>query len=88
MHGTEKIEFNGQSFDVYVQIDGYDENIIPESGKSVFLEFLNRLNEYTAKIAEAVFQYYCMRREELGYSDEFNADYPALNSSEEIMLRT
>lgn len=84
-YGTEKVEFNGQSFDVDVQIDGYDESIIPESGKSVFLNFLHKLNGYTAKIAEAVFQYYCVRREELGYSDEFNADYSAISKSEEIL---
>lgn len=84
-YGTEKVEFNGQSFDVDVQIDGYDESIIPESGKSVFLNFLHKLNGYTAKIAEAVFQYYCVRREELGYLDEFNADYPAISKSEEIL---
>lgn len=84
-YGREKAEFNGQSFDVDVQIDGYDENIIPESGKSVLTDFLNRLNGYTEKIAEAVFQYYCVRREELGYSDEFNADYPELSEPEEIL---
>lgn len=84
-YGTEKVEFNGQNFDVDVQIDGYDESIIPESGKSVFLNFLHKLNGYTAKIAEAVFQYYCVRREELGYSYEFNADYPAISKSEKIL---
>lgn len=84
-YGREKLEFNGQSFDVDVQIDGYDENIIPESGKIVLMDFLNKLNGYTEKIAEAVFQYYCVRREELGYSNEFNADYPALSKSEEIL---
>ena len=47
--GRETAAFNGQCYDVDVQIDGYDETIIPESGKKVFLDFLNRLNQYTEK---------------------------------------
>lgn len=84
-YGTEKVDFNGQSFDVDVQINGYDESMIPESGKNAFLDFLNKLNNYTVKIAEAVFQYYCEMRDELGYSDEVNADYPALSKPKEIL---
>lgn len=86
-YGMEKVDFNGQRFDVDVQIDGYDESIIPESGKNALLDFLNNLNNYTAKIAEAVFKYYCARRDELGYSDEVNADYPALSKPKEILKR-
>ncbi len=84
-YGTEKVDFNGQSFDVDVQIDGYDESMIPESGKNAFLDFLNKLNNYTVKIAEAVFQYYCEMRDELGYSDEVNVDYPSLSKPKEIL---
>ena len=84
-YGTEKVDFNGQSIEVDVQIDGYDDSMIPESGKNAFLDFLNILNHNTAKISEAVFQYYCERREELGFADEVNADYPAVSKPEEIL---
>ena len=83
--GQETVTFNGQCFDVDVQIDGYDETIIPESGKNALLDFLNRFGQYTEKIAEVVFRYYCDRREGLGYADEVNADYPALNRPREIL---
>ena len=31
-----------------------------------------------------MFEYYCARREELGYADEANADYPALGEANEL----
>ena len=84
-YGIEEVEFNGQSCHVDVQIDGYDESMIPESGKKVLLDFLNKFNQYTVKISEAVFEYYCVRREELGYADEVNDEYPAISSSKDIL---
>ena len=83
--GNEKVVFNGQPFDVEIQIDGYDDIVIPESSKIALSDFLDKLNDYTAKIEKAVFEYYCTLRIELGYDREFNDDFPALSQSEEVL---
>lgn len=83
--GNETVTFNGQQFYVDVQIDGYDEIVIPESSKNALLNFLDKLNSYIPKIQEAVFEYYCELRDRLGYDVEVNDDYPDLSNSEEIL---
>ena len=43
------------------------------------------MNDKTYIIAEAVFKYYQERREELGYSDEMNIDYPEIREATSIL---
>ena len=83
--GNEIVDFNGDLVDVEVQINAYDEIIIPESSKNTLLGFLNMLNNYIPKIEKAVFEYYCTLRAELGYDVEANDDYPELSNSKEIL---
>lgn len=83
--GNETVEFNGQHFDVEVQINAYDEIVIPESSKQALVGFIDKLNTYITKIEKAVFDYYCTLRTELGYDVEADEYYPELHYSEEIL---
>ncbi len=84
-YGRERISFNGSFFDIDVQMDSDDENLIPEASKEVLIDFINKLDDYTLRIAESILDYYANRREELGYSVEMNIDYPEVDSAEEIL---
>ena len=84
-YGKEKVNFNGKNIEIDVQIDGYDEDIIPENSKIVLHCFLDNFNNKIDKIVEATFEYYCSRKDELGYSDEESIDFPTLGTPNEIL---
>ena len=84
-YGKEEVEFNGQQAVIDIQIDGYDDVVIPRKSQNALLNFLDTLNDKTYIIAEAVFKYYQERREELGYSDEMNIDYPEIREATSIL---
>jgi len=83
--GREKVSFNGHIYEVDVQIDSDDEEVIPENAKEVLSDFVNEIENYTSNIAESVLEYYNDRREELGYSEEYNADYPEVDTTKQIL---
>ena len=83
--GNETVNFNGKDFYVDVQIDDYDDVMVPECSQKALLNFLDNLNGYLPKIKEAVFEYYCELRAELGYDVEVDDDYPEVSSSDEIL---
>ena len=59
--------------------------MIPENAKEVLTDHLNNMENYSSKVAESILDYYNDRRDELGYSDEENPDYPEVNTAEEIL---
>ena len=83
--GKEKVSFNGRVYEVDVQIDSDDEDMIPENAKEVLTDLLNNMENYTSQVAESILDYYNDRRDELGYSDVENPDYPEIDTAEEIL---
>ena len=61
-YGKEEVEFNGQQAVIDIQIDGYDDVVIPRKSQNALLNFLDTLNDKTYIIAEAVVKYYQERR--------------------------
>ncbi len=59
--------------------------MIPENAKEVLADLLNNMENYTSKVADSILDYYNDRRDELGYSDEENPDYPEIDTAEEIL---
>lgn len=68
-----------------MQIDSDDEGMIPDNAKEVLTDLLNNMENYTSKVADSILDYYNDRRDELGYSDEENPDYPEIDTAEEIL---
>ncbi len=68
-----------------MQIDSDDEDMIPDNAKEVLTDLLNNMEKYTSKVADSILDYYNDRRDELGYSDEENPDYPEIDTAEEIL---
>ncbi len=79
------ITFAGVSADVDVQINGYDEEEIPEKGKSAIISFLSDMDKFLYTILEGILEYYNNKREELGYDDENDFEYPYLKHCNQIL---
>ena len=76
---------------VYLSKTFNDKEIIDELKKRniqiryIDKNLLNNMEKYTSKVAESILDYYNDRRDELGYSDEENPDYPEVDTAEEIL---
>lgn len=60
------LTFNGKLEKVDVQINGDDENEIPNDGKAAFLYILSTMEQFVHKIGDAVLKYYRDRKKEFG----------------------
>lgn len=79
------ITFAGICTEVDVQINGYDEDEIPENGKAALISFWDDINNFPSVVGEGVLKYYQNRRNELGYDSEGDLDYPEFNEYGEIL---
>lgn len=79
------ITFAGADVEVDIQINGYDEEEIPEKGKDALVSFLENTDKSLSIILEGILGYYQCRRTELGYDIEINSEYPDYKNCDQII---
>ena len=79
------VKFNSKDYEVDIQINGYDEEELPETGEDAFVSFMNRIDTIPSIIGDAVLDYYKNKREELGYDVETNEDYPDYRDANSVL---
>lgn len=80
-----RVTFAGAEVEVDVQINGYDEEEIPDKGKSALISFLDNMDKSISTILEGILEYYQGKREELGYTIEKNSEYPEFKNCNQIL---
>lgn len=83
-----RIIYANNEVDVDVQINGYDEDEMPENGKKALLSFLDDMDNTLMAVLEGIFEYYQERREELGYDEEEDdgeEEYPNYSDCNELL---
>ncbi len=83
--GKLDIVFNSIKCNIDLQIDGYDETCVPESGKEALESFLDCMHSLEPHIGDETLKYYKKLRRQLGYDVDENSDYPLVESSSSIM---
>lgn len=79
-----RINYANSDVDVDIQINGYDEVEMPESGKEALISFLEDMDETLEDVLDGIFEYYREVREEF-IEDDDSDEYPDYSDSREIL---
>ena len=82
--GEMKLNFAGKDYEIEIQIDGYDEDEMPEDGKAALVSFVENMDEALPAIKDSLFEYYHERKKEYGY-DENDEEYPDYETFEQVL---
>ena len=81
------VEFNcfGRMEEIALTVSGEEDDPITEYQYNSFRAFMETWERIMSDTAEAIKEYYLGLRKELGYDQEYNADYPPLDHTESIL---
>ena len=81
------VEFNcfGRMEEIALTVSGEEDDPITEYQHNSFRAFMETWEQIMSDTAEAIKKYYLGLRQELGYDQECNADYPPLDHTESIL---
>ena len=81
------VEFNcfGRMEEIALTVSGEEDDPITDYQHNYFRAFMETWERIMSDTAEAIKEYYLGLRKELGYDQEYNADYPPLDNTESIL---
>lgn len=80
-----EIEFLGKINKICLFIDGDDDGEFEKGQYEAYQSFLECSDKIYKDVVEAILVYYKNARGELGYDEEFNANYPLIETAEDIL---
>ncbi|MCD7835591.1 MAG: DUF2004 domain-containing protein [Lachnospiraceae bacterium] len=83
-NGTTSLDWFGRNIDVDLVVDGEEDESIDSLQCESYKAFKESWNTVKEQILDAVLSYYNDLRDELGYSDGSNDDYPEITTRTEI----
>ena len=81
------VEFNcfGRREEIALTVSGEEDDPITEYQYNSFRAFMEMWERIMGDTVEAIKEYYLGLRKELGYDQEYNADYPPLDNTDSVL---
>ena len=81
------VEFNcfGRMEEIALTVSGEEDDPITDYQYNSFKAFMETWEQIMSDTAEAIKEYYLGLRKELGYDQEYNADYPPLDNTDSVL---
>lgn len=79
------IEFCGKKADIALLIDGEEDGRFDEEQYIAYKALMQNWEELQYSLLQPILEYYQQKRYELGYDIEYNENYPAIETMEQLL---